>query len=757
MILTHNLSDSIRFWTKSVYGKSVYDGKVETKHAYLNILTRGDLSSLVWMDSELKYFTEPADSILCQVYYAPLNFRDVMLASGKLPANALPGDLALQDCILGLEFSGRLENGQRVMGLVPAKGLATTVAADPKFMWEVPDDWSLEEASTVPVAYSTAYYALIMRGHLRKGERVLIHSGSGGVGQAAIAIALSLGCEVFTTVGSSEKREFLKKRFNQLQDRNFCNSRDTSFEQFILNATNGEGVDVILNSLAEEKLKATLNCLAQHGRFLEIGKYDLSNNTPLGMAIFLKNTLFHGIILDTLFEYKSYSSQAKKEVVQLVRDGIANGTVKPLNSILFDRDQAEQAFRFMANGKHIVSCGRGNAGQSNYGYANSVMERICEERSKEGLPGLAIQWGAISDVGVIEVAVGSDVVIGDTIPQRINSCLTVLEKFLQQYQPIVSSIVPYQQSDTISQKTSNRNILSTIGKIFGIKDMSGINPEKSLGEIGMDSLMAVEVKQFFEQDFDLLIEITDLRQLKVKDLKKLEGDGKEKNASTTPESETKPISDSTSKSHAKAAEKISVYFSSLPSKELVPAKTIIQMNSVKTGIPLFIVHPIEGTVAMLNSLAQLINLPVYGIQCTPEAPSESIEQLAAWYWKLIKTLNISNTICLSGYSFGGTVAFEMCLQTELDPEQHVKVRNLIMLDGSPALMTAYTRMHKLYFMSDSDVEDEAQALCSYVMQFLDINLMEVTVRYGSAVTVIASDSTVCVDNLYKSNSFPAYL
>ncbi|GBL99478.1 Fatty acid synthase [Araneus ventricosus] len=328
-------------------------GKVETKHAYLNILTRGDLSTLVWVDSPLKYFKQPADSILCQVYYAPLNFRDVMLASGKLPLDALPGDLALQDCILGLEFSGRLENGQRVMGLVPARGLATTVAANPNFMWDVPDDWSLEEASTVPVAYSTAYYALIMRGHLRKGERVLIHSGSGGVGQAAIVIALSLGCEVFTSVGSTEKREFLKKRFNELQDRNFCNSRDTSFEQHILNATNGEGVDVILNSLAEEKLKATLNCLAQHGRFLEIGKYDLSNNTPLGMAIFLKNISFYGILLDALFDYKSYSLQAMKEVVQLVRDGIANGTVKPLNSFLYDSDQAEQAFRFMASGKHI--------------------------------------------------------------------------------------------------------------------------------------------------------------------------------------------------------------------------------------------------------------------------------------------------------------------------------------------------------------------------------------------------------------------
>ncbi|GBN00717.1 Fatty acid synthase [Araneus ventricosus] len=780
-------------------------GKVETKHAYLNILTRGDLSSLVWVDSSLKYFKKTADIILCQVYYAPLNFRDVMLASGKLPLDSLPGDLALQDCILGLEFSGRLENGQRVMGLVPAKGVATTVAADPNFMWEVPDDWTLEEASTVPVAYSTAYYALIMRGNLRKGERVLIHSGSGGVGQAAIAIALSLGCEVFTTVGSSEKREFLKKRFNELQDRNFCNSRDTSFEQYILNATNGEGVDVILNSLAEEKLKATLNCLAQQGRFLEIGKYDLSNNSPLGMAIFLKNILFHGILLDALFEYKSYSSRAKKEVVQLVKAGIANGTVKPLNSILFDSDQSEQAFRFMASGKHIgkvvikikdeetqkkvvpthkkinalsrticnpeksyviigglggfglelcqwlvergarhvvltsrsglktgyqklcmnrwkkeniniivsklnaakmddakallkmaaeikpvaaifnlalvlrdsfmenqtienfkevceskatstlnldeasrelcpevdwfvcfssVSCGRGNAGQSNYGYANSVMERICEERTKQGLPGLAIQWGAVGDVGVFEVAVGSDVANGGIIPQRINSCLTVLDKFLQQNQPVVSSFVPYKPSETTTKKASKHNVLSTIGNIFGIKDMSAINTETSLGELGMDSLMAVEVKQFLERDFHLVLAIPELRQLKVKDMKKLEGAGEKTKIAIISESKTKPTSGSTSKSNPKVAEKIPGHFSSLTSKQLVPVEPIIQMNSSKTGIPLFIVHPIEGSVAMLNSIAQLINFPVYGIQCTPEAPSESIEQLAAWYWKV---------------------------------------------------------------------------------------------------------------------------
>ncbi|GFY63851.1 fatty acid synthase [Trichonephila inaurata madagascariensis] len=818
--------------------------RVETKHAYLNVLTRGDLSSLVWIDSPLKYFKQPTDNVLCQVYYAPLNFRDVMLASGKLPPDAIPGDLALQDCILGLEFSGRLENGQRIMGMVPAKG-----------------------------------------------ERVLIHSGSGGVGQAAIAIALHMGCEVFTSVGSNEKKEFLKKRFSQLTDRNFCNSRDLSFEQYILSATNGEGVDVILNSLADEKLKATLNCIAQHGRFLEIGKYDLSNNSPLGMAIFLKNISFHGILLDALFENKSYSSRAKKEVVQLVTDGIANGTVKPLNSILFGHEQAEQAFRYMASGKHIgkvvikikeeepqkkivptpiqlkalrrttcdpdksyviigglggfglelcqwlvergakhivltsrsgiktgyqklcvnrwkqdninivvstlnaaklddaksllklaaaikpvgaifnlalvlrdafmenqtvenfnevcsskvtstlnldaasrelcpqlelfvcfssVSCGRGNAGQSNYGYANSVMERICEERCKEGLPGLAIQWGAIGDVGVIQDTVGSDVVIGGTIPQRINSCLNVLDKFLQQNHPVVSSFVPYQPSESTSSKATKHNVLSVIGNIFGIKDMSTVNSETSLGELGMDSLMGVEVKQFLERDFDLVLAIPELRQLKVKDLQKLEGGSAEESV-TTSEKNEKSVTNSASE--PKVIEKVAGHFSLLSSGQLVPDRTIIHMNNVKSGTPLFIVHPIEGTVAMLNSLAQLINFPVYGIQCTPEAPSQSIEQLAIWYWKHIQTLNIGNTICLAGYSFGSSVAFEMCLQAELEPHKLPKVRNFILLDGSPALTTDYTKDYKIMFQ-DSIVEEEAQALCFFIIQFMDLNMME---------------------------------
>jgi fatty acid synthase len=133
-----------------------------------------------------------------------------MLATGKLSADAIPGNHRAEESLLGLEFSGIYSKGKRVMGSL--------------VMWEVPKGWTLEDAATVPVVYATAYYALLVRGEMKTGESVLIHSGSGGVGQAAIAIALGMKCRVFTTVGSRAKREFLKSQFPELGEDSFSNS-----------------------------------------------------------------------------------------------------------------------------------------------------------------------------------------------------------------------------------------------------------------------------------------------------------------------------------------------------------------------------------------------------------------------------------------------------------------------------------------------------------------------------------------------------
>ncbi|XP_057571036.1 fatty acid synthase isoform X2 [Hippopotamus amphibius kiboko] len=322
----------------------------QTQHAFVNILTRGDLSSIRWVCSPLRHAQPTGPGVqLCTIYYASLNFRDIMLATGRLSTDAIPGKWTAQSCMLGMEFSGRDASGKRVMGLVPTEGLATSILVSQDFLWDVPSNWTLEEAASVPVVYATAYYALVVRGRIQPGETVLIHSGSGGVGQAAITIALSLGCRVFTTVGSAEKQAYLQAKFPQLNEASFANSRDTSFEQHVLRHTAGKGVNLVLNSLAEEKLQASVRCLAQHGRFLEIGKFDLSNNHPLGMAIFLKNVTFHGILLDAIFNEDSIW----QETSELLQAGIRDGVVQPLRRTVFPKTRVEDAFRYMAQGKHI--------------------------------------------------------------------------------------------------------------------------------------------------------------------------------------------------------------------------------------------------------------------------------------------------------------------------------------------------------------------------------------------------------------------
>lgn len=106
--------------------------------------------------------------------------------------------------------------------------------------------------------------------------------------------------------------------------------------------TNGKGVDIVLNSLSEDKLIAGIECLAEGGRFLEIGKYDLSKDSPLGMSMFLKNTSFMGVHLDALF---NAAGEDISKVVELLNDGIRNGAVIPLPTTVFNEHQIEQAFR----------------------------------------------------------------------------------------------------------------------------------------------------------------------------------------------------------------------------------------------------------------------------------------------------------------------------------------------------------------------------------------------------------------------------
>lgn len=159
-----------------------------------------------------------------------------------------------------------------------------------------------------------------------------------------------------------------------------------------------------------------------------------------------------------------------------------------------------------------VSCGRGNAGQTNYGMSNSVMERICERRAAEGLPALAIQWGAIGDVGLVADMQDNDkeLVIGGTLQQRITSCLHELDGFLNQSFPIVASMVVAEKR---AGGTGALNVVDTVLNIMGLKDLRSVGHHTSLAELGMDSMMAVEIKQTLEREFEIFLTAQDIRGL----------------------------------------------------------------------------------------------------------------------------------------------------------------------------------------------------------------------------------------------------
>ena len=164
-----------------------------------------------------------------------------------------------------------------------------------------PKNLTMEEAASIPVVYGTVYSAFFVYTRITEGKSILIHAGSGGVGLAAIRVALAYGLEVYTTVSTEEKKKFLLKTFPTLKEAHIGNSRDVSFEKMIQLQTKGKGVDYVLNSLSGEKLQASIRCLGKGGKFLEIGKFDLTIDTKIGLRNFLKELTFHVVLIDNLF------------------------------------------------------------------------------------------------------------------------------------------------------------------------------------------------------------------------------------------------------------------------------------------------------------------------------------------------------------------------------------------------------------------------------------------------------------------------
>ena len=283
-----------------------------------------------------------------QVEATGLNFMNVMSALGIYPG--YPNGVGP----LGIECSGRITAlGDGVTGLavgdevlaVALNSLATHVITDARLVRRKPAAMSFADAAGIPIVFLTAHYALNHLARLGPGERVLIHAAAGGVGLAAIQLAQKVGAEVFATAGSAEKRALLESR----GVRHVMDSRSLAFREEVLARTGGEGVDVVLNSLAGEFIPAGLAVLKPYGRFLELGKRDIYRNTPMGLAPFRRNLSYFAIDLDGMIRERPDRVGALLDEVMAF---VGSDSLSPLPKEAFPVSRMADAFRHMAQGRH---------------------------------------------------------------------------------------------------------------------------------------------------------------------------------------------------------------------------------------------------------------------------------------------------------------------------------------------------------------------------------------------------------------------
>jgi zearalenone synthase (highly reducing iterative type I polyketide synthase) len=312
----------------------------------LSIGRPGLLDTLHFVKDERTLETLGDTDVEIRVHASSINFKDIMGAMGLVPVP-----------MLGLEASGVVvRTGQSVTRVKPGDRVAahaygshaTVVRTHEAVVHKLPDPITFEEGAAINLVHVTAYYALVRLAKLRKGQSVLIHAAAGGVGQAAIQLAQYLGLVIYVTVGSESKRDLIKERF-QIPPEHIFHSRDLSFVKGVERVTNGRGVDCILNSLADELLRASWDssCLAPFGTFVEIGLRDITANSQLDMRPFVKNATF--TFCDILNYPVEDLGSVLAEVYQLVEQGHLSPAF-PLKA--YQAGQVEEVFRVMQQGRH---------------------------------------------------------------------------------------------------------------------------------------------------------------------------------------------------------------------------------------------------------------------------------------------------------------------------------------------------------------------------------------------------------------------
>ncbi|KAI1321024.1 putative polyketide synthase [Xylariaceae sp. FL0255] len=314
----------------------------------------GILDTIHFKEVREPSYTIPRGYVEIEIKALSLNAKDVYAIYGRVETHAATTACEFSGVIksIGPGETNNLRPGDRVVVLAPIH--ASTIVRVPAWSaHKILPGESFTTMASIPVAYATALYSLIDLAQLRRGESVLVHSGAGAVGLAAISIAQNLGAIIYTTVSSSSKQEFLSKRFG-IPDSHIFHSRNVDFAGKIQSITQGKGVNVVLNSLTGDMMHAGWRCLAKFGRFVEIGKRELLDAGRLDMDMFLRNATFTAFDLEELFyheekHYRDILAEKFKMALQLYR----SRAIEAVPTSVFGADKVEEAFRYFSTGDRV--------------------------------------------------------------------------------------------------------------------------------------------------------------------------------------------------------------------------------------------------------------------------------------------------------------------------------------------------------------------------------------------------------------------
>ncbi|KAF2157804.1 putative polyketide synthase [Myriangium duriaei CBS 260.36] len=320
---------------------------LEDRHLMASLAVPGLLETIRWADiDDLAPLGD--DEVEVELRAASINFKDVLIAAGQLEGiTEMKNDCSGVITAVGANMQSRFKKGDRVCCYY-SRSYTNRPRVHGDCCAVIPESVSFETAASLPIVWATVYHSLVDRGRLARGEKVLIHSAAGAVGQAAIILAGHLGAEVFATVGSAEKKKFLMDTYGVQEDHIFS-SRNTAFGTAIRAMTNG-GVDVVLNSLAGDVFRETCNTVAPYGRFVEIGRKQFMDDMLMPSRFFLKNITFSYVDLALMIE------ETKPTVRRLLEDVIrlmGNGDIYPTTIKTMPISEIESAFRMIQAGKHI--------------------------------------------------------------------------------------------------------------------------------------------------------------------------------------------------------------------------------------------------------------------------------------------------------------------------------------------------------------------------------------------------------------------